>query len=45
LGIEGLRHQNSIFDEALAKGVHFVILNEVKDLKLLKTRDASLRSE
>jgi hypothetical protein len=24
---------------------HFVILNEVKDLKLLKIRDSSLRSE
>jgi len=33
------------FLKALAKGVHIVILNEVKDLKLLKIRDSSLRSE
>jgi hypothetical protein len=31
--------------EALAKVVHFVILNEVKDLNLMKIRDSSLRSE
>jgi hypothetical protein len=31
--------------EALAKVAHFVILNEVKDLKLLKIRDSALRSE
>jgi hypothetical protein len=31
--------------EALAKVAHFVILNKVKDLKLLKIRDSSLRSE
>jgi hypothetical protein len=31
--------------EALAKLVYFVILNEVKDLKLLKIRDSSHRSE
>jgi hypothetical protein len=31
--------------EALEKMVHFVILNEVKDLKLFRIRDASLRSE
>jgi hypothetical protein len=31
--------------EAIAKVTHFVILNEVKDLKLLKIRDSSLRSE
>jgi hypothetical protein len=29
----------------LAKMVHFVILDEVKDLKPLKIRDSSLRSE
>jgi hypothetical protein len=33
------------FIEALAKLVYFVILNEVKDLKLLKIRDSSRRSE
>jgi hypothetical protein len=31
--------------EAMAKPVFIVILNEVKDLKLLKMRDSSLRSE
>jgi hypothetical protein len=33
------------FSEALAKMVHFVILNVVKDLNLMKIRDSSLRSE
>jgi hypothetical protein len=36
---------NDITLEALAKVVHFVILNGVKDLKLLKIKDYSLRSE
>jgi hypothetical protein len=31
--------------EAIAKPVFIVILNEVKDLRLLKMRDSSLRSE
>jgi hypothetical protein len=31
--------------EAVAKPVFLVILNEVKDLKLLKIRDSSLRPE
>jgi hypothetical protein len=31
--------------EAMAKPVFIVILNEVKDLKLLKMPDSSLRSE
>jgi hypothetical protein len=30
-------------DGALGKEVHSVILNEVKDLKVLKSRDSSLR--
>jgi hypothetical protein len=31
--------------EALAKVVHFVIANDVKDLNLMTIRDSSLRSE
>jgi hypothetical protein len=31
--------------EPVAKVAHFVILNEVKDLNLLKIQDSSLRSE
>jgi hypothetical protein len=31
--------------EALAKLVQFVILNDAKDLNLMKIRDSSLRSE
>jgi hypothetical protein len=34
-----------LYIEALAKLVYFVILNEVRDLNLLKIRDSSLRSE
>ncbi len=37
--------ENRMTDEALAKLVYIVILNAVKDLKLLKIRDSSLRSE
>jgi hypothetical protein len=35
----------SLFSEVVAQVLHFVILNEVKDLNLLKMRDSSLRSE
>jgi hypothetical protein len=31
--------------EVIAKVVHFVILKDVEDLKLMKIRDSSLRSE
>jgi hypothetical protein len=35
----------SLFSEVPAKVLHFVILNEVKDLNLLKMQDFSLLSE
>jgi hypothetical protein len=42
-----LRNEKRIMQsrEDLAKLVHFVILNEVQDLSLLKIRDSALRSE
>jgi hypothetical protein len=39
------RRRKNLTFEVLAKMVHCVILNEVKDLNLMKIRDSSLRSE
>jgi hypothetical protein len=45
-GVKGITGRNfRQMLEAIAKPVFVVILNEVKDLKLLKMRDSSLRSE
>jgi hypothetical protein len=41
----GREKQGPQAPEAMAKPVFSVILNEVKDLNLLKMRDSSLRSE